>query len=203
MRSGKKTDHGSAPSFPTGKGRGESPLPSDFMELMRTHWGDEQAEALFEGLRQEPTVSVRFNSHKTRRLAVSPRLQTAPVAWCPDAYYLAAEIDGLVAGYAGLWRILDEGHITNVAVRPECRRQGIGARIIGTLLAQTRQLGIRHHTLEVRESNLPALALYEGFGFTSAGIRPGYYSSGHENAVIMWRHDPEIETENEDSGNNI
>lgn len=89
MRSGKKTDHGSAPSFPTGKGRGESLLPSDFMELMRTHWGDEQAEALFEGLRQEPTVSVRFNSHKTRRLAVSPRLQTDPVAWCPDAYYLA------------------------------------------------------------------------------------------------------------------
>ena len=127
----------------------------------------------------------------------------AELADNPDAYYLAAEIDGLVAGYAGLWRILDEGHITNVAVRPECRRQGIGARIIGTLLAQTRQLGIRHHTLEVRESNLPALALYEGFGFTSAGIRPGYYSSGHENAVIMWRHDPEIETENEDSGNNI
>ena len=106
----------------------------------------------------------------------------------PRAFYLAAETDGQVVGYAGLWWILDEGHITNVAVRPGFRQLGIGARIIGTLLERTGQMGIRHHTLEVRRSNIPAQALYENFGFNVEGVRPGYYSNGHEDALIMWRH---------------
>lgn len=109
------------------------------------------------------------------------------------AFYLVAEAGGQVVGYAGLWWILDEGHITNVAVRPGFRQRGIGACIIGTMLDYTGQMGIRHHTLEVRRSNIPAQILYENFGFAVEGVRPGYYSEGHEDALIMWRHAPSDE----------
>lgn len=107
------------------------------------------------------------------------------------AFYVAAEIDGQVVGYAGLWWVADEGHITNVAVRPGYRNRRIGSQIIETLLEVTGQYGIRHYTLEVRRSNDSARALYEKYGFSVEGIRPGYYQTGHEDALIMWRHDPE------------
>ena len=73
--------------LPTREGLGESLLPPGFMELMRSHLGEEQAEVLFEGLRQPATVSVRFNPRKTAHLKLSPELND-PVPWCPDAYYL-------------------------------------------------------------------------------------------------------------------
>ena len=103
------------------------------------------------------------------------------------AFYIAAEIDGKLAGYAGLWAILDEGHITNVAVSPEYRRKGVGKAIVGTLIEVAEENGLNSFTLEVRESNLPAQGLYEQFGFKSAGVRKGYYIDNGENAIIMWR----------------
>ncbi|MGN0710657.1 MAG: ribosomal protein S18-alanine N-acetyltransferase [Anaerovoracaceae bacterium] len=103
------------------------------------------------------------------------------------AFYIAAEIEGKVVGYAGLWAILDEGHITNVAVSPDYRRKGIGRAIVGTLVEAAEENGLTSFTLEVRESNLPAQALYTEFGFEPAGLRKGYYLDNGENAVIMWR----------------
>lgn len=107
----------------------------------------------------------------------------------PRAFYIAAELDGKVVGYAGLWWIGDEGHITNVAVRPGYRNRHIGNGIIQVMIDFTTQEGIMHHTLEVRRSNQPAINLYEKFGFVVEGVRKEYYANNKEDALIMWRHE--------------
>ena len=109
----------------------------------------------------------------------------------PRAFYIVAEIDGSVVGYAGLWWIEDEGHITNVAVRPGYHSRKIASGIVSVMIDFTTKQGIRHHTLEVRRSNAPAIGLYEKYGFTVEGVRKGYYLNNGEDALIMWRHEPE------------
>ena len=106
----------------------------------------------------------------------------------PRAFYIVAELDGQVVGYAGLWWIGDEGHITNVAVRPGFRNRKIGEGIVDVMLEFTSEEGIAHHTLEVRRSNTPAIKLYEKAGFSVEGVRRGYYLNTGEDALIMWRH---------------
>lgn len=106
----------------------------------------------------------------------------------PRAFYVVAQIGEEVVGYAGLWWIVDEGHITNVAVKPGYRNRRIGSQIIETLLDHTGRAGIREYTLEVRAGNVSARALYEKFGFEAEGVRRNYYQVGHEDALIMWRH---------------
>ncbi|HWQ80294.1 MAG TPA: ribosomal protein S18-alanine N-acetyltransferase, partial [Anaerovoracaceae bacterium] len=101
------------------------------------------------------------------------------------AFYIVAEIGGRMVGYAGLWRVLDEGHITNVAVHPDFRRRGIGEALISVLLSHTIENGILSHTLEVRASNNPAISLYLKFGFEPAGFRKNYYEDNGEDAIIM------------------
>jgi ribosomal-protein-alanine N-acetyltransferase len=103
------------------------------------------------------------------------------------AFYIVAEVDGSMVGYAGLWCIVEEGHITNVAVHPDHRKKGIGEALVGVLLSHTIDNGILSHTLEVRASNQAAISLYTKFGFEPAGIRKGYYADNGEDAIIMWR----------------
>lgn len=105
----------------------------------------------------------------------------------PLAVYFAAEIGGRLVGYAGVWIIVDEGHITNVAVSPDYRRLQIGSALIKTLLQVTGEAGVCAHTLEVRAGNGPAIGLYKKFGFKEAGVRKGYYEDDGEDALIMWR----------------
>ena len=107
----------------------------------------------------------------------------------PLAFYLVAEIDGQIVGYAGIWWIDDEGYITNVAVRPGFRNRRIGSQIIEALLEHTAEQGIRAWTLEVRESNDAGRALDEKFGFAVEGVRKGYYKHEKEDALIMWRRE--------------
>lgn len=107
----------------------------------------------------------------------------------PRAFYIVAELEGQVVGYAGLWWIGDEGHITNVAVRPGFRNRRIGQGIVGVMIDFTTEQGIKHHTLEVRKSNEAAIGLYEKFGFRTEGVRKGYYRNNGEDALIMWRHE--------------
>ncbi len=105
------------------------------------------------------------------------------------AVYVVAVSGREIIGYGGLWRILDEGHITNIAVHPEFRRCGAGSRIMDMLLEICKREGIKSLTLEVRKSNIPAQRLYENYGFKAEGIRKKYYSDTGEDALIMWRHD--------------
>jgi ribosomal-protein-alanine N-acetyltransferase len=102
------------------------------------------------------------------------------------AYYIVALMDNQVAGYAGMWIILDEGHITTIAVHPNHLRQGIGTILLNALLREAKNRDCVKMTLEVRPFNRSALDLYEKNGFMSYGVRPGYYSDTGEDAVIMW-----------------
>lgn len=103
------------------------------------------------------------------------------------AFYIVAEIDGKVCGYVGVWKIFDEGHITNVAVAPEYRRMHIASAMLSVLFDVTGAQGIESYTLEVRAGNQAAIALYKGFGFCEAGLRKGYYEDNGEDAIIMWK----------------
>lgn len=104
----------------------------------------------------------------------------------PVAYYLLA-IDGeTVVGYAGVWVIFDEAHITNVAILPAYQRQGLGACMMYKIMCKAKEKGACSMTLEVRPSNTAALALYQKLGFYSAGVRKNYYKDTQEDAMIMW-----------------
>ena len=109
------------------------------------------------------------------------------------AFYLVAETKGVICGYMGIWKILEEGHITNVAVAPSFRRRHIGGAMLDVMLDVMEHNGIKSFTLEVRVSNEAARKLYEGRGFRPAGIRKGYYEDNGEDALIMWREQAERE----------
>ena len=107
----------------------------------------------------------------------------------PLSVYMVLEAEsGDVAGYMSLWRILDEGHINNVAVLPEYRRRGGASEMLEFMLEYSEKNGISSHTLEVRVSNEGAIGLYRIFGFKEAGVRKGYYEDDGEDALIMWRN---------------
>jgi ribosomal-protein-alanine N-acetyltransferase len=92
-----------------------------------------------------------------------------------------------VVGYAGVQVILDEGYITNIAVRPECRRQGIAAKLLQVFMDFAKANQLSFLTLEVRASNYDAIALYGSRGFRSMGRRKNYYEHPREDALIMTR----------------
>jgi len=103
------------------------------------------------------------------------------------AIYLVAILDGKIIGYSGMWHIVDEGHITNIAVLPENRRCGVGSKLVQRLIDIAIEKWIVGLTLEVRIGNFSAQKLYTGFGFKPEGIRNRYYSDTGEDAVIMWK----------------
>ncbi|PYZ92155.1 ribosomal-protein-alanine N-acetyltransferase [Salipaludibacillus keqinensis] len=102
------------------------------------------------------------------------------------AYYLVAELEGKVIGYCGLWVIVDEAHITNIAILPSMRRKGIGDYLFRGAIDMSRTLGAVKMSLEVRVSNTPAQALYRKYGFEDGGIRKNYYTDNQEDALVMW-----------------
>ncbi|HUS89105.1 MAG TPA: ribosomal protein S18-alanine N-acetyltransferase [Desulfosporosinus sp.] len=102
------------------------------------------------------------------------------------ARYLCLELDGQVIGYMGLWFILDEGHITNIAITPNRQGQHWGGFLMRSMMKKMLEQGMERMTLEVRGSNSPAQSLYKSLGFAIAGVRKGYYADTGEDAVIMW-----------------
>jgi len=93
-----------------------------------------------------------------------------------------------VAGYMGYWKAVDEAHITNLAVRPDWRRQGLGRALALDLLAHAKSRGCLRATLEVRPSNEAAVALYQSLGFEPVALRPRYYIDNNEDALLMWKN---------------
>jgi ribosomal-protein-alanine N-acetyltransferase len=109
-------------------------------------------------------------------------------------YVIMEEADsGAIAGYGGMWLILEEAHVTNVAVRAPFRGKGLGERLMRELMRKASFLGAVRMTLEVRQSNAIAQALYEKVGFRAVGVRRGYYTDNHEDAVIMWADLPKTQ----------
>ena len=103
----------------------------------------------------------------------------------PNAYYTVACIGDKVVGFAGMHFVLDEGHITNIAVDKSCRGMGIGHALVLDFLDFARGLALSFMMLEVRQSNAPAIKLYQAHGFNQIHVRDDYYKNPTEDAVIM------------------
>lgn len=103
-----------------------------------------------------------------------------------SAYYVVACVDDQIIGYAGMWVIMDEAHITTLGVARDARSRKVGEQLLVGLLDESIRRGARRATLEVRQSNEVAQNLYRKYGFSPAALRRGYYTDNHENAVVMW-----------------
>ena len=101
-------------------------------------------------------------------------------------YFSAFDTNGELVGYCGMWQILEEAHVTNIAVVPGFRRKHIGEALLKTVIDECYKDLVKFITLEVRVGNAPAIALYEKYGFKSLGTRKGYYQDNNEDALIMW-----------------
>lgn len=101
-------------------------------------------------------------------------------------YIVVLDSKGFLVGYGGFWLILEEAHITTIAVHPEFRKRRLGEYILQNLIDIGYKKEAKWFTLEVRASNVPAQALYHKYGFKSLGIRHGYYQDNGEDALIMW-----------------
>lgn len=118
-----------------------------------------------------------------------------PTPWSRQSYegelvnkfasYFIIEDERRIKAYAGIWCVFEDAHITNVAVDPEYRRQGLGREIMEALIARAREKGAERIYLEVRPSNLAAINLYRAFGFLPAGVRRGYYTDNQEDALLL------------------
>jgi ribosomal-protein-alanine N-acetyltransferase len=99
--------------------------------------------------------------------------------------YVMRVADQPVAGFCAFWRVAEQIHINNLAIRPELRGQGLGRRLLDAVLVEAARLGAESATLEVRRSNTAALRLYDRAGFTQAGVRPNYYTQPVEDALVL------------------
>ena len=103
-----------------------------------------------------------------------------------SAYYVVACKDSQIVGFAGMWVIVDEAHITTLGVARDSRGLKIGEMLLTSLLDEAMRRHARRATLEVRQSNEVAQNLYHKYGFSPAAIRKGYYTDNQENAIVMW-----------------
>jgi [ribosomal protein S18]-alanine N-acetyltransferase len=102
------------------------------------------------------------------------------------ATYLVIEDGESIIGYCGVWIVVDEAHITNIAVLPEYRGRKLGESLLAKVIEMAKEMGAKSMTLEVRVSNIVAQNLYRKFGFENGGIRKGYYTDNQEDALVMW-----------------
>ncbi len=107
--------------------------------------------------------------------------------------YVVARVGPTVVGYGGLMLVMDDGHITTLAVDPAWHRHKIGTRLLHLLSVAAVERGARNLTLEVRAGNDAAQSLYRAFGFAPAGIRKGYYVETKEDAIVMWANEVDSE----------
>lgn len=106
-----------------------------------------------------------------------------------SSMFFVYEINGEVVGYAGMYLIIDEGDITNVAVSADYRRKGIAREILEKMFEEAEKKHIKAFTLEVRKSNHAAIDLYTSIGFVTEGCRKNFYDNPKEDGLIMWKRD--------------
>ena len=146
----------------------------------------------------QPALAVRIEPMTLGDLERVHAIERASFfpTWPDDAYrtelttnklatYVVARLEDVVIGFAGIWLMVDEAHVTTFAVDPAWRRRGVGERLLLALLDVSVARRAREATLEVRLSNMAARRLYEKYGFRPVGIRPRYYSDNGEDALIM------------------
>lgn len=113
------------------------------------------------------------------------------------ARYVVLRDEDRAIAYAGVWFILDEAHITNIAVHPDYRGKGLGTRVVGELIQLAADSGMAWMTLEVRRSNKVAQNLYHKFGFIDVGYRKRYYENQEDALIMALEHLPEGHPEND------
>jgi ribosomal-protein-alanine N-acetyltransferase len=120
-----------------------------------------------------------------------------PVPWTTDilyhevtenrhAYYFVVDLEGEIIGYAGMWVVIDEAQITNIAILPQFRGKKIGEKLFSHMILSAIRLGAEQLSLEVRVSNTVAQKMYRKFGLIPGGIRKNYYVDNQEDAMVMW-----------------
>ena len=105
-----------------------------------------------------------------------------------NAIYIVVKLGSKVVAFGGMWIIFDEGHITNIAVHPDFRRNNFGDTVVENLIKIAKDKNIASLTLEVRSSNIAAINLYKKHNFSVEGIRKNYYQNPREDGYIMWNH---------------
>jgi len=103
-----------------------------------------------------------------------------------SAHYIVLRKDEEIVGYAGMWRMYDEAHVTTIGVRHDVQHSGYGRVLFAALVQAAYDMGAKWVTLEVRTSNDNAMRMYEAFGFKVIGRRKGYYTDNGEDAIVMW-----------------
>ncbi|WP_410771755.1 ribosomal protein S18-alanine N-acetyltransferase [Fontibacillus sp. BL9] len=151
----------------------------------------ESERVQFRPMKLEDIPDVMVIEHESFTLPWSEEAFRNELTLNHFARYIIMDVDGKPAGYAGMWTIVDEAHITNIAVRTAYRGQHLGERLLRQMMDWAGELGLERMTLEVRASNQVAKSLYAKLGFVPAGVRKGYYSDNHEDAIIMWCELPE------------
>jgi ribosomal-protein-alanine N-acetyltransferase len=124
--------------------------------------------------------STQADGERPRKFFSLPFLSNRTMATLPSP-----DLNSIV-GFAGLWLMVDEAHVTTIAMHPDFRRRGLGELMLTSLVDISYEIGAKWVTLEVRVSNDPAQALYHKYGFREAGVRHRYYSDNQEDALIMW-----------------
>jgi len=144
-----------------------------------------------------PRLSVEPMRYEDIATVQNIEREIFPSPWPKNAYatelsqnrqasYIVLRQDGQLVGYAGVWRVAHEAHVTTIGVRARDQGKGYGKALFAALVQRAYEMGARWVTLEVRSANLPAMRLYERFGFKVIGRRRGYYTDNGEDAVIMW-----------------
>lgn len=132
-------------------------------------------------------TQLQAQSQPSRIERTEPSRRVFPLNLLPAKPGLPASPEvASIVGFAGLWLMVDESHITTIAVHPDYRGQGVGETLLSALIGISYDIGARMVTLEVRVSNSVAQNLYRKYGFKEAGVRRRYYSDNHEDAYIMW-----------------
>jgi ribosomal-protein-alanine N-acetyltransferase len=157
---------------------------------------------------QYPQLSLEFRSMRIEDIPTICEIEVEAFAtpWTAEAFhnelinnhfarYMVMEYGGVVVGYAGMWLIVDEAHITNIAISLPYRGRKWGELLLVELQKTAAFMGAARMTLEVRVSNLIALRLYGKLGFYPVGTRRGYYSDNNEDAIIMWAELPKFESD--------
>lgn len=102
------------------------------------------------------------------------------------AVYIVLEDEEQVVGYCGVWIVVDEAHITNIAILPQYRGKKLGEALMRKMIELAKEMGAKSMTLEVRVTNFVAQSLYRKFGFQEGAIRKNYYTDNQEDALVMW-----------------
>ena len=143
------------------------------------------------------TITFRFMEERDLEAIVQLENRCFTVPWSRDAFYnelnqnkfacyIVLEQEEQIIGYCGAWLVIDEAHITNIAVLPEFRGKKLGEALLQKMIERSREKGVERMTLEVRESNTIAQSLYKKLGFQEGAIRKNYYTDNQEDAIVMW-----------------